>query len=356
MLIGREMLKENFHKQLVENRIGSLIKEQKTSFAKSIGKTILLLNAVEEIFRVLKKVGIQAILLKGPVLAETVYPHFSLRPFSDIDLLIREEDWGKFKDTLQMLGYQLKEHNMENIPSKLIEFQVASHIHLVKDGVVVDVHFDPLQLGLKMRTLDELWASAAQIVIGEERVLTLSPEYQLFHLCVHANRHGYRKFIWLQDIYFLLKEKGNEINWLKLQKIARTESLETSVYFTLRLVEEIFGLNLGQNINLFKPSFLSKWAWQKTWPWEKVKNFQGVCDGSLVFSDRDIFSTRFFLNFLLTRRCRDKMFYFVRKVLPPLDYLRERYGKLETKKYSYFAYLALRYKTFIKNLLNFKRE
>ena len=50
--------------------------------------------------------GIDVIPLKGPVLAEAVYPDAALRPFRDLDLLVRPEDRRRADVALRGLGYE----------------------------------------------------------------------------------------------------------------------------------------------------------------------------------------------------------------------------------------------------------
>ncbi len=317
-------------------------------------KNIQLYYELERILKALSEVGIRPIILKGPALIEIIYNgDIAKRPFNDLDILIREKDWRVFKKVLLGLGYEISKEDSKRIRGKLIPSLSICHFYLVNSGkAMVDVHFDPLQLGLKMKTLEDLWATARKISIGKQEALVLSPEYQLLHLCVHANRHGYRKLIWLLDIYFLLKREGRSINWRKLQKITSIEALEAPVYLTLKLVHEVFSLKLDERIEVFKPPLLSKWAWEKTWPWEKVRNFQGAHDGSLVFMEKDLFSKRFFLNFILTRRYKDKIGYFARKLFPSKDYLKNRYGSFKSTEASYLSLLFLRYKDFFRKSLS----
>src|SRR4051812_23591803 len=54
----------------------------------------------------LREHGIEAIPLKGPVLASELYGDLALRPFSDIDLLIRREQVDAAESVVRDLGYE----------------------------------------------------------------------------------------------------------------------------------------------------------------------------------------------------------------------------------------------------------
>src|SRR5512144_1163066 len=55
-------------------------------------RNTIILEDLRAIIRILALQGIDAIVLKGACLAETVYDDIALRPMHDIDILIREED------------------------------------------------------------------------------------------------------------------------------------------------------------------------------------------------------------------------------------------------------------------------
>lgn len=52
--------------------------------------------------------AIDFIVLKGPVVAHTVYPDPSWRPFGDLDLLVRAADWKDACQILSGLGFKRK--------------------------------------------------------------------------------------------------------------------------------------------------------------------------------------------------------------------------------------------------------
>jgi hypothetical protein len=70
---------------------------------------MLLLHRFRQIVDTLRSAGIPAIALKGPLLAETIYPDPLLRPFSDLDILCRESDWTAAHNVLIKLGFTLTE-------------------------------------------------------------------------------------------------------------------------------------------------------------------------------------------------------------------------------------------------------
>ena len=75
------------------------------------------LHLADHYLAVLREGGVQALVLKGPALAFGVYPAPEMRPFSDIDLFIRERDNRRILEIFEKCGIslnkpELKEFNL----------------------------------------------------------------------------------------------------------------------------------------------------------------------------------------------------------------------------------------------------
>jgi hypothetical protein len=63
-------------------------------------------QVLDQILDLLAQHGIEAIVLKGPALAKTIYPNPLLRPMSDLDILVRREDVTKAVDLFISQGWK----------------------------------------------------------------------------------------------------------------------------------------------------------------------------------------------------------------------------------------------------------
>jgi hypothetical protein len=61
---------------------------------------------LREILDTFGRENISSLVLKGPALAWTVYPDPATRPFADIDLLVRPDQYMKARNILNQLGYR----------------------------------------------------------------------------------------------------------------------------------------------------------------------------------------------------------------------------------------------------------
>jgi hypothetical protein len=222
--------------------------------------------------------GVPVLVLKGPGLARTLYRDRHLRPYGDIDLTIHDDDESALVSILQALGY-----TEEPYAAEVARREHASHGHgdasfhrmfCSADGVVlVEVHLDPLQLGLRPTRESERW-SRAQPVPGVPGALMLGWEDQLVQLCVHAHKHGWNRLIWLKDIDLLLRVHGESLNWELIQQTARAEGVAASVWYTLRIVRILLGAPVpDQVLASFRPAWLIQLAYRCTWPIGRIANF-----------------------------------------------------------------------------------
>jgi putative nucleotidyltransferase-like protein len=194
-----------------------------------------LFTALTRILAALGEAGVEPIVLKGPALASTIYPTRDLRPFGDLDLLIRPDDLARADAALRALEYA----PYSNEPTEVDDF----HLVYAQPGrdCVVELHTDLLQLGLPTVCGKALWARAERWELAGVRrpLLLLGLEHQLLHLCVHLHLHGYRRLIWFIDLERLLRLRGEEVRWAELWALAHAEGVTLSVRHALLLTREL---------------------------------------------------------------------------------------------------------------------
>jgi len=346
-----------YHRLSKENLTGlipsEVVQELKQEYYKSLFSGIRVYDALRNPLKALSEADAEVIMLKGAALAETLYPEIALRPFGDIDILVREEDWPKIKRTLYKLDFKAHGTDIADLPPKLTKFDTVEHLHFLnQQGLNLELHFDLLQLGCAMRSTADAWRTAHSVRIAGVETKILSPEYQLLHLCVHLNKHGYRRFIWFADIANLLRDKT--FDWEKLRTIARTEGVLAPVYYTLYYVNLFFG-ELVSNLVLesLKPGFIRRTVWERIWPAKKVEGFQGAREAGLVFN-REHLNRWLLPNLILTGRIIEKLHYLGRKAFPTSQFFSRKYfdGHKKISVLSYIYYYFRR----LKNRFNQKRK
>jgi hypothetical protein len=215
--------------------------------------------------------GLPLMVLKGPSLARTVYSSATLRPYDDLDILLRPRDedaavkilteWG-FSETLDP-----PEERWARSAGVIPGFAPLHHqFHDPSGEVVVELHTDPLQLGLQPICEAERWRRA-QALPGLASCLMLSPEDQLVQLSVHAQKHGYERLIWLKDIDLLLRTQGPTFDWPLCRGTARSEGVSGSVWYSLVLARRLFNTPVAEEqFRLLRPSLPARRLYGHTWP------------------------------------------------------------------------------------------
>jgi Uncharacterised nucleotidyltransferase len=147
----------------------------------------------------LEKHGVRALALKGPVLASGVYGDLALRQFTDLDLLVRQEDIGVAFTVLAGDGFRTK------APLKKIGNELPSGWEMTfmrERGLFeLDLHWrlSPPYFPFTPEG-DELWERAVEVDLGPGRVSTLGPEDLMLFLCAHGAKHGWQSLSGVCDV------------------------------------------------------------------------------------------------------------------------------------------------------------
>ncbi|MGB5281868.1 MAG: nucleotidyltransferase family protein [Arenicellales bacterium] len=176
-------------------------------------------KALIEITEACQARSIQLIVLKGAFLAHTIYPHPSLRPMSDIDLLAPADKAAEVIIILRKLGYSAPEQASSQYMS---EHHHLPGAHTTRDGqgILVEVHHDALSgdVDASITTLN-LTAPLQQFTINGTSNLALGHQDQLRHLYHHMAEPATKlKLIWCVDIVYYASHFANEIDWQGLEK------------------------------------------------------------------------------------------------------------------------------------------
>ncbi len=259
----------------VDNRVGPLLyrtlreaglstvvpaekmKALENSYYLSLSRSTLFEQAVREILLHFGEEGVEAILLRGLALGEAVYGDSALRPFSDLDLLIRKRDLARVREVLSDLGY--------GPPPQAIDdrYFERHHLHLgylrKEGGIVAEIHW-ALDHKYTVFNVDygEIFGEAVRGPLAGVEALLMPPENLLLSLCVHLVKHCYYgkvilpepDFVELMlasgflilycDVAELIRRAGPELDWDLVVRKARRWQIESAVQPSLASVVRLF--------------------------------------------------------------------------------------------------------------------
>ncbi|MDP3786630.1 MAG: nucleotidyltransferase family protein [Candidatus Omnitrophota bacterium] len=259
---------------------------------------------LNEVLAAFETAGIDAIVLKGLALMDTVYPNIAIRPITDIDLLIKESDFPYAKNKLNELGYACEEYCQEDFYNGEMAIDIHSSI---LNSVRVKSRYKTCKIDNA-----ELWRDSDFITLNGRKIRVLSPEDQLISLCLHLfYHHGLKRLIWFVDIYALLNTHENVFDWARfLDKCCRFK-IKSPVYYCLLAAEIKLKIKVPQEVlEKLKP------------PSESILT-RKILDLAM---HKDISEkVRFYFILLSLEKFKDKLLYLFEIILPRPNVLRAVY-------------------------------
>jgi len=194
----------------------------------------------------LSRNDIQAIILKGPILALQAFGDPNLRQFTDLDLLIHQEDFPKAYDLLVDLGY-VPLINLDNRQKKYI-LRSDNHLSFKRQGDVIEIHWGVVaQENIPPLAVDKLWRDTRLVQLGDQEFHSLSLESAILYMCFHGAKHGWKQLKWIVDLAYLCRSCSENF-WLSLLKIARQYGLFRQLSLGLLLAEDLVGIVLPAGV------------------------------------------------------------------------------------------------------------
>lgn len=199
--------------------------------------------------------GIEALVLKGHAIAHGVYGERPLRPYTDIDLLVRPAHITAAADILTSLGYTPDESEHDR------HWYTANHHHIVpyvRAGTLpVEIHralvSDACAVSIDA---DALWARAVPLDVGGYSGRMLADTHLLLHLCIHMTcTHVFEMGLKpLCDVRELITCRPPD--WADVQATAQAWGCERHVGLVLALVSRLFDLPQPAELPRPEPRFL----------------------------------------------------------------------------------------------------
>ncbi|HEX2824944.1 MAG TPA: nucleotidyltransferase family protein [Burkholderiales bacterium] len=138
---------------------------------------------IAQLFTLLREASIDALLLKGRASA-AYYAHSGLRPYGDIDLLVRPEDYARARMCLRAAA-----------------------------AGTIDVDLHDRTLDLPGRSFDDLHRRSRVLTLEGVDVAVLGPEDHLALVATHFLRHPTLRPVWLCDVAAALEAIDERFDW-----------------------------------------------------------------------------------------------------------------------------------------------
>lgn len=191
------------------------------------------LKATVQLFSLLDNAGIEAVAMRGVVLANRDYASPVERSMRDVDILLLPEARKHTLHVLALAGYK---------PCEQLRSQDVVQI----EGVVLELHWSLLTAKRYRDCVDaEQWLQSRSTLHTQDGCLqVLSREYELIGLILHAFiHHELTIFKQLLDIALFMVDE--QLDWAWIAEWCRQNRVSRMFALTLRLVGSLFFLGAG---------------------------------------------------------------------------------------------------------------
>jgi hypothetical protein len=185
------------------------------AFTEATARHLALARGLGDALAALAGAGVPALPLKGPVLAETLYPHPALRGSTDVDVLVPRDRRADADLALARRGYRATA-----VDGHDRAFDLAHDAALAYDGpggIRVDLHWQLVTepaFRWNERASRAVWTRARHVRIGALDTLALAPEDLLLYLAAHlAAHHGFGGVRWRWDIARVAAGAAGPVEW-----------------------------------------------------------------------------------------------------------------------------------------------
>jgi len=201
-----------------------------------------------EILSLLEKSGVDALALKGPVLAQQLYGDLSLREFSDVDILVLPSDAWTVMRLLSARGFEPK---FTLTRRQFARFQGGRYdmgLYHAPKRVLVEVHWALVSPGYTFSPSAEMaWESVQSVLIAGRSIKTFSAETQLLCSCLNQAKHNWLRLGWLMDLAALIRQ-SSAMDWQQIQMRAGSFGTARMIRVSLRLIQQLFEVTLPRSI------------------------------------------------------------------------------------------------------------
>jgi len=221
-------------------------KDLRSRFLDNARRSLTLTGALLKLLEALEQGGIRVMVLRGPVMAASLYGNVALRQIADLDILVPKSDVLAAADVLAALGFQ-HPHRF-TATQRTLTLRTDYNFHLEReDGVALELHWRLVPGFFSWDSDPSLWWSrAVRTPFCEREVLEPSPEDLLLLLCVHGLKHGWEQLRLVADVAWLVQNRVLE--WDQASCSAARTGAARALNLGCRLAADLLGAPVPEGV------------------------------------------------------------------------------------------------------------
>jgi hypothetical protein len=200
------------------------------------------LSMTAELFRILDAfapAGIEALLVKGPIVSFLAYGDPAVRSYVDLDLLVRDRAILPACRTIAALEFDA------DVPeAAILAGKIPGEYLFRRSGAqqIVELHTEnTFRYYPRAMRIEDLYARQRRVPLEGREVPALCLEDELVLNCIHGAKHFWERLMWPADIAAIVA-RHPEIAWERVRQAARDVGAERMVYVGLLLAESLLGV------------------------------------------------------------------------------------------------------------------
>jgi hypothetical protein len=213
-------------------------------------QALFTLRLTAEMFRLFEQfaaAGLDALVIKGPVLSMRCYGDPGARQYGDLDLIVCDKEILRATELMMGLGYEARVSQAAIRANKApgeYAFRQADTKLLIEFHTERTFRYHPRPL-----PLEKLFERQARVTIDAHEIPALSPEDELILICIHGGKHFWERLSYVADVAaFVMRQ---QLDWGRVKSAAEEVGAQRMLYLGLRLAAEVLGAPLPEEIAAF---------------------------------------------------------------------------------------------------------
>ena len=262
-------------------------------------------DVIADVSEGLAERGIETAVLKGVVNEARWYQRLAQRPTTDVDLLVSPGHVDRVDEILATYGAA---HPAPAEATKMVRLGQLQHVHFEYRGVTIDVHLDPLKLGVPATTAATIWDTTESLARPDGgTVRVLGRPAALLLALLHTNKDRFAYLGSYEEIRRIAQDPA--MDWAAIHRLVDAEGLAAPAWCSLAAIAT--AIDVAPSV----PA-AGGWrslAWHRIWPERsRLRGHEGRREGSYKQK---------LLPALMRGRADDSLAEWRRYLLPPRELL-----------------------------------
>lgn len=199
-----------------------------------------------ELFRILEllnKAGVDAMVVKGPVLSQRAYGGPAARRYGDLDLLLRHADVCRATEILIAANYESR------VAAEAIRTgKVPGEYQFCRPGttVILELHTEhTLRYYPRPIPIEKYFQRKTTLRLDGQAVPVLSAEDEFVLISIHGTKHFWERLMWISDIAAMVHHHP-ELDWGMIRQSAEGVRAERMIHLALLLAKHFLRVPIPQ--------------------------------------------------------------------------------------------------------------